>query len=152
MVDLSADGSLQQVREDDPSELPTQMADFSVADSTEPDFVPAPWYKSRVALGLWATALILLLALIVYGIVEISRGAGSSTPTTTSSTTSTRSSTSSSTTTPSTTATETSPPTETSEQTPEEAPPPQQGNNSPAPAPPTHHHHHLPHIPMPHWF
>ena len=147
MADFGADGSRQQVLDDDPSELPTQMATFG-AGPTEPDFAPKPWYKNRVLVGLWATAAILLLVLFVYGIVEISRGGGSgSTPTTTSST---RSSTSSSTTTPSTTAETQPPPEETPEQTPQEAPP-QQGSNSPAPAPPTHRHHHFPHIPLPHF-
>jgi hypothetical protein len=112
------------------------------------DSAPNPWYKNRLLLGLWATAVALLIVLIVYGIVEISRGAGGgSTSTTTSSTTSTRSSTTSSSTTPSPPSTETPPPPD----TPETAPSPQQGNNSPAPAPPTHHHHHFPHIPLPHW-
>jgi hypothetical protein len=156
MADFSAaDGSAQRVLDEDPSDRPTQMADYRAAagaDSTAgPDVVPRPWYKNRVMLGLWAAAAILVLVLIVYGIVEISRGTGSnSTPTTTSSTTSSTTSTSSSTSTPSTT-NETSPPPETPEQTPEQAPPPQQGNNSSAPAPPTHHHHHFPHIPLPHF-
>jgi cytoskeletal protein RodZ len=105
------------------------------ADSADPDEAPKPWYRNRVLLSLWALMVALLLTLVIYGIVELSRGGGeaSSPATTTSSTTSTpiRSSTTSPTTTPST-PTETTPPAstteapppETPEQTPEEAPPP----------------------------
>jgi hypothetical protein len=140
---------------DDPSEAPTGLYDYGAADSdsAEPDVVPDPWYKNRLLVGLWVTAVALLIVLIVYGIVEISRGAGGGSTSTTTSSTSTRpSTTSSSTTSPSpTTETAPPPPPETPEQTPGEAPP-QQGNDSPAPAPPPpSHHHHLPHIPLPHF-
>jgi hypothetical protein len=119
------------------------------ADSTEPDVAPDPWYRNRVLLALWALALALLLTLIIYGLVELSRGGGGGGPaTTTPSTTHTRSSTTSPTTTTTTppSSSETPPP-ETPEQTSEEAPP--QSTYSPAPTePPRHHHHfHLPHIP-----
>ena len=142
---------------DDPSDRPTGMADYSAAnptddsDSADSDVAPDPWYKNRLLLGLWAAAIVLLIVLIGYGIVEISRGAGGGGTSTTTSTTSTRSSTTTSSTTPPSPTSETSPPPETPEQTPEEPPPPQQGNNSPAPAPPSHRHHHFPHIPLPHF-
>jgi hypothetical protein len=113
--------------------------------SAEPDPAPQPWYRKRVLLALWALMVALLVALIIYGMVELSRGGGTSTPTPHSSTTPAQSSTTSpspTTTTPST-ATE-APPPGTPEQTPEEAPPP--ANNSPAPAEPPHHRHHL-HVP-----
>ena len=123
----------------------------NAADSAEPDFAPDPWYRNRVLLALWALALALLLTLIIYGLVELSRGGGGGAPaTTTPSTSHTRSSTTSPTTTttppPSSSNSETAPP-ETPEQTPEEAPP--QNTYSPAPTePPRHHHHfHLPHLP-----
>jgi hypothetical protein len=123
----------------------------NAADSAEPDFAPDPWYRNRVLLALWALALALLLTLIIYGLVELSRGGGGGAPaTTTPSTSHTRSSTTSPTTTttppPSSSSSETPPP-ETPEQTPEEAPP--QNTYSPAPTePPRHHHHfHLPHLP-----
>ena len=121
----------------------------NAADSTEPDFAPDPWYRNRVLLALWALAVALVLTLIIYGLVELSRGDEGGVPaTTTPSTSHTWSSTTSPTTT--TTAPSTSsetPPSETPEQTPDEAPP--QNTYSPAPTePPRHHHHfHLPHLP-----
>jgi hypothetical protein len=120
------------------------------ADSAEPDFAPDPWYRNRVLLALWALALALLLTLLVYGLVELSRGGvGGGPSTTTPSTTHTRSSTTSPTTTTTapSSSSEAPPPPETPEQTPEEAPP--QNTYSPAPTePPRHHHHlHLPHLP-----
>jgi hypothetical protein len=139
MAQYDADG-WQQVLDDEPD--PTDED----ADSAAPDGAPEPWYRNRVLLALWALMVALLLTLVIYGIVELSRGGGETggPATTTSSTTPTRSSTTSPTTTPSST-TE-APPPETPEQTPEEVPPP--ANNSPAPAePPRHHHHlHLPHF------
>jgi hypothetical protein len=153
MAEYDADG--WQVLEHEPD----RTADD--ADSAAPDGAPEPWYRNRIMLALWALMVALLLTLVIYGIVELSRGGGetSGPATTTSSTTATRSSTTSPTATPSTT-TETPPPPETPEQTPEEVPPP--ANNSPAPAePPQHQHHHhipstvtLPHtvITLPHGF
>src|ERR1700753_1836749 len=68
----------------------------NAADSAEPDFAPDPWYRNRVLLALWALALALLLTLIIYGLVELSRGGGGGAPaTTTPSTSHTRSSTTS---------------------------------------------------------
>ena len=140
MAEYDADG-WQQVLEHEPDRTAED------ADSAAPDGAPQPWYRNRVLLALWALMVALLLTLVIYGIVELSRGGGETggPATTTSSTTPTRSSTSP-TSSPSTT-TETPPPPETPEQTPEEAPPP--ANNSPSPAPPPRHHHHLH---LPHWF
>jgi outer membrane biosynthesis protein TonB len=155
---------------DDPSDRPTQLAEYGFdgpqqgleqgpagsaehADSAAPDGAPEPWYRSRMLLGLWGLLAALLLALVIYGIVELSRG-GSETggPATTTSTTTTPSSTATPTTTPSTSIEEAPPPPEspdTPEQTPEEAPEeqPPPANGAPAPAEPPEHHHHLPHIP-----
>jgi hypothetical protein len=142
MAEYGVDGSLQQVLDDEPD-----RAD----DSAEPDSAPDPWYRNRVLLALWALALALLLTLIIYGLVELSRdGEGGGPVTTTPSTSHTQSSTTSSTTTtPSSSSEAPPPPPETPEQTPEEAPPPP-NTNSPAPSePPRHHHHlHLPHLPQ----
>jgi hypothetical protein len=145
MAQYDADGSLQQVLDDEPD-----WAD----EAAEPDSAPDPWYRNRVLLALWALALALLLTLIIYGLVELSRGdEGGGPVTTTPSTSHTQSSTTSSTTTTTTTPSSTSeappPPPETPEQTPEEAPPPP-NTYSPAPSePPRHHHHlHLPHLPQ----
>src|SRR5277367_4006750 len=122
----------------------------NAADSAEPDFAPDPWYRNRVLLALWALAVALLLTLIIYGLVELSRGGGGGGPATTKPSTShTRSSTTSPTTTTTTTPSSSSeaPPPETPEQTPEEAPP--QNTYSPAPTESPRHHHHLqlPHLP-----
>jgi hypothetical protein len=145
MAEYDADG-WQQVLEHEPDRTAED------ADSAAPDGAPEPWYRNRVLLALWALMLALLLTLVIYGIVELSRGGGDTggPATTTSSTTPTRSSTTSPTTTPSTptpSSNTEAPPPETPEQTPEEAPPP--ANNSPSPAPPTRHHHHLH---LPHFF
>jgi hypothetical protein len=141
MAEYGADGSLQQVLDDEPD-----RAD-EAADSAEPDSAPDPWYRNRVLLALWALAVALVLTLIIYGLVELSRGGEGGVPaTTTPSSTHTRSSTT--TTTPSSSS-ETPPP-ETPEQTPGEAPP--QNTNSPAPSEPPRHHHHLHLPPLPHGF
>ena len=123
----------------------------NAADSVESNSAPDPWYRNRVLLALWALAVALVLTLIIYGLVELSRGGEGGVPaTTTPSTSHTRSSTTSPTTTMTTTPSPSSeaPPPETPEQTPEEAPPP--NTYSPAPSePPRHHHHlHLPHLPQ----
>jgi cytoskeletal protein RodZ len=152
---------------DDPSERPTQMAEYDIdgslvlgdepdrpdeaAGSAESDLAPKPWYRNRVLLAFWALALALLLTLIIYGLIELSRGGQGGAPvTTTPSTSHTGSSTTSSTTTTTTPAPSSSseaPPPETPEQTQEQAPP--QNTYSPAPSqPPQHRHHfHLPHLP-----
>ncbi|MDT7768208.1 MAG: hypothetical protein QOI30_1204 [Mycobacterium sp.] len=147
---------------DDPSERPTQKADYGAggslppgfydessdaahdSDSAKPDSAPDPWYRNRVLLALWAAMVALLITLIIYGLLQLSHGGGEGGGPSTS-TSSTRSSTTSPTTTTTTPSTTTTPPPETPEQTPEEAPPP--GGHSPAPAEPPHHHHHLPHVP-----
>jgi len=146
MAEYGVGGSPQQVLQGEPEAAP---------DGAEPDSAPRPWYRSRVLLALWTLMVALLVTLVIYGIVELSRGGGTSPiPAPHSSTTSTQSSTTSPTsasTTPSTTGE--APPPETSQQTPAEAPPPP-ANNSPAPGgePPQHHHHlHVPStIPLPH--
>jgi hypothetical protein len=142
MAEYDADG-WQQVIEDEPDRTAED------ADSAAPDGTPEPWYRNRVLLALWALMVALLLTLVIYGIVELSRGGGETGGPATTSTTPTRTSTTtpSNTTSPSTTmpsSTSEAPPPESPEQTPEEAPPP--ANNSPSPAPPTRHHHHL-HVP-----
>ena len=143
MAEYDVDGPPRQVLQGEPE---------ATADGAEPDAAPRPWYRSRVLLALWMLMVALLLTLVIYGMVELSRGGGTSPiPAPHSSTTSTQSSTTTSaSTTPSTTGE--APPPGTPEQTPQEAPPPP-ANNSPAPGEPPHHHHH-PHlpstIPLPH--
>jgi hypothetical protein len=133
------------------AEAPGQPEDH--ANLSELDSAPTPWYRKRTLLALWALMVAILIVLIIYGLVELSRGGGGGGPsTTTQSKTPTRSSTAK----PSTTTT-TTPPSTTPATTPEEEAPPgtpdeePPGDNGPAPAaPPTHHHHwphNLPHIP-----
>jgi hypothetical protein len=138
MAEYAADGS-QQVLEHEPDRTAED------ADSAAPDSAPEPWYRNRILLALWALMVALLLTLVIYGIVELSRGGGGETsgPAKSTPSTSPAAPARSSTTSPTTT-TETPPPPETPEQTPQEAPPPP-ANNSPGPAePPQHHHHHIP--------
>src|SRR3984893_832101 len=144
---------------DDPSERPTRMANYGAVDpqppgsddhpdysqAADPESPPAPWYRNRSLLAVWATMVAILIVLIIYGLIQLSHGGGGETSTTTPSTTPTRSST----TTPSTTtppSTPRLPPPSTPEEGPPNgnAPPPAQG---PPPAEPPEHHHHLPHIP-----
>jgi len=126
------------------------MAEFDVDDpetaahSAEPDSTSRPWYRSRVLLALWMLMVALLITLIVYGIVELSRGGGTSIPAPSSTTPTGSSTTSPTSTTTTPSASSEAPPPETPQQTPQEAPPP--ANNSPAPAEPPQHHHHL-HVP-----
>ena len=138
---------------DDPGDRPTRLTEYGADvsqqqvlerlpesdDAAHPGVAPDPWYRNRVLLALWALVVALLLTLVVYGIVELSRGGGeTSGPATTTSSTPARSSTTSPTTTADT------PPPESPEQTPEESPP---AGSAPAPAEPPPHHHHHPHVP-----
>src|ERR1700753_117620 len=121
----------------------------NAADSADPDFAPDPWYRNRVLLALWALALALLLTLIIYGLVELSRGGvGGGPAPTTPPTTPTPAATPTPTTTtpPSSSSEDPPPPPETPDQSPQEAPP--QNTYSPTPTETPHHHHHfhLPHI------
>ena len=134
MADYGAVGSPLPDVDDEPND----------ADSAESDSAPDPWYRNRVLLALWVAMVALLVVLIIYGLVELSRGGEGGGPSTTTPSTTTRSSTTSPTTTTTPSTTTTAP--ETPEQTPEEAPPPS-GAYSSAPAEPPRHHHHLPHIP-----
>jgi hypothetical protein len=120
---------------DDPSEAPTGQYDYS--DSGQPDAGSSPWYRKPAALiGLGALAAI-LIALVIYGIVEMTRGGSSTSPSTSS-------------TTPS--AVSTTPPTTTSYPSSEpttEPIAPAPTTTAPATTPPTstsiddsHHHHH----------
>jgi hypothetical protein len=114
------------------------------SEAADPESPPAPWYRKRSLLAVWATMVAILVVLIIYGLIQISHGGGG-TSTTTPSTTPTGSSTTTPSTTPPSTTT-TAPPSSTPG---EEAPP---GGNAPPPAGPAPsaeppHHHHLPHIP-----
>ncbi|EUA23005.1 hypothetical protein I552_7496 [Mycobacterium xenopi 3993] len=77
---------------------------------------PTPWYRKRAVLVGWGALVLLLIALIVYGLVELATGGGGrGVPSTTSSTTTT------------TTTTTTTAPTTTTTTTESSAPPPPAG-------------------------
>jgi cytoskeletal protein RodZ len=125
--------------------------DAGPAQPIEQASAPEPWYRNRWLLAVWATMVAILIGLIIYGIVQLSRGGAGGSSTTTPSTTPSHSSTparSSTTTPPSTTETPPPPPSSSSS---DEQPPPDDNGPPPAepapPAEPPHHHHHLPHIP-----
>jgi cytoskeletal protein RodZ len=118
-------------------------------ESPEPESPPDPWYRNRLLLAVWATMVAVLIVLIIYGLIQLSRGTAGGPSTTTPSTTPTGSSTpTTSTTTPPSTTTTPPPPSSTPE---EQGPPADNGPppaQSPAPEEPPHRHHlHLPHIP-----
>jgi len=130
----------------------TTKAAYGLDESAAPEhegFQPSPWYRSPPLLIAWLVLVLILIALIVYGIGELIAGDEGTTPAP-SSTTSTSTTEPPSTTTPSTspppasTTTETSPPPTTTE-----APPPtqQQPTYQPTNPPTTKHHTHLPTLP-----
>ncbi len=145
---------------DDPSERPTRMANYGTVDPqapgpgdhpeytqvANPESPPAPWYRKRSLLAVWATMVAILVVLIIYGLLQISHGGGGGTSTTTPSTTPRPSSTTTpSTTTPPSTTTTPPPPSSSEEGPPAGGAPPPPAQNAPPAAPPPHHH--LPHIP-----
>jgi hypothetical protein len=124
-------------------DLPTTFVPFQSDDSDDPETEPTPWYRKPVNLIIWAVAVLILIGLIIYGIVELiggDQGTGN-TPSSTTTTTPT-------TTAPSTTATSSSPPATTTPpptSTPVESPPPQPTHQPTQP--PSSTHHHLPPLP-----
>jgi hypothetical protein len=152
---------------DDFHEQPTQHGDFGVseqpptgeipssgpppeglepsddADPFDRDAEPTPWYRKPAMLIAWLVSVLILIALIVFGIIELIHGETvSHVPKTTTSTTPTT------TTTATTTATTTSSPGSSAEQPPAQEPTQQQptGGQTQQTQQPTHHHH-LPQLP-----
>jgi hypothetical protein len=127
----------------DGRDLPTTFVPFQSDESDDPETEPTPWYRKPVNLIIWAVAVLILIGLIVYGIIELiggDQGTGN-TPSSTTTTTPT-------TTAPSTTATSSSPPATTTPpptSTPVESPPPQPTHQPTQP--PSSTHHHLPPLP-----
>lgn len=144
---------------DDFHNQPTQDADFGIAeqpptgeippggferpenfDPFDQDSEPTPWYRKRRMLIAWLASVVILIALIIFGIIELTQGGQSHTP---KSTTPTTSATTTTTTTPTTTTT-TSSPGSSAEQPPAQQPTqqlPRQQTQQPT------HHHHLPQLP-----
>ncbi len=113
---------------------------------------PTEWYRRPVVLIGWALVVLILIALIVYGILQLTQEQGTSNPpsTTTTTTTTPATTTTTSTTSPPSTTTPTTTPTTTSEV----APPPQQQPTH-TEQQPTHRHHWptwLPSTVPPGWF
>src|ERR1700751_5679898 len=105
--------------------------------SESPESPPDPWYRNRLLVAVWATMVAILVVLIIYGLIQLSRGSAGGPSITTPSTTPAPSSppTRSSTPTPSTTTTTPPPPPTSEEQQPPggySEPPPQ------SPSPPPH--------------
>jgi hypothetical protein len=122
---------------------PEQYDQFGADDS---DQEARPWYRKPVTLIVWAILVLILLALIAYGVTQL-LGGGSSGPapgttsTTTSSTTTTTTGTTTTTTEPTTTTTEPS-------TTPTAAPPVNPPRNQPPATQPTQQPTHRPHLPQ----
>ncbi|MEK0457262.1 hypothetical protein OSH30_19455, partial [Mycobacterium ulcerans] len=101
-----------------------QFASAEGYDQEKPEAEPKPWYRNPVTLTGWALLVMILIALIVYGIIELisdRQGTGNPSTTTPSTTTSTTTAETATTTPPTTTTTTVAPAT-----TPRVQPPPQQ--------------------------
>ncbi len=154
---------------DDFHEQPTQHGDFGVAeqpptgeipssgqppegfdgsDDADPfdqEAQPTPWYRRPAMLIAWLVSVVILIALIVFGIVQLIHGETvNHAPKTTTSTTPTTT-----TTTATTTETTTSSPGSSAEQPPAQEPTQQQptGGQTPQQTQQPSHHHHLPQLP-----
>lgn len=109
-------------------------------------FEPAPWYRSPPLLIAWAVLVLILVALIVYGIGELIGGGESTGPVPSTTTTTTTAPSSDTTTTPPpSTTTPTTPPTSTAVQPPPTQQQPTQ--QQPTQEPTQKHHPHLPQLP-----
>jgi Na+-transporting methylmalonyl-CoA/oxaloacetate decarboxylase gamma subunit len=111
-------------------------------------FEPAPWYRSPPLLIAWVLLVLILIALIVYGVGELIGGSEGTSPapsSTTFTTTAPASTTTTATTTtpPVSTTTETTPPTSSAVQPPTQQQPTQQPTSQPT----QKHHPHLPQLP-----
>jgi cytoskeletal protein RodZ len=126
-----------------PTDEPPPLGDEGAHPPVDPvgsETEPTAWYRRPAGLVLWALSVLILIALIVYGIIELVGDQGTtSNPKTTTSTSPTPSTTSTTTTTtpPASSSTTTSAEPSTSTEAPEPQP-----TRQPAPQPqPTHRHH-----------
>ncbi|BAX90715.1 hypothetical protein [Mycobacterium shigaense] len=104
---------------------------------------PAPWYRRPAGLLIWALSVLILVALIVYGILQLVHDQGTGTTPSTTSTTSRTPTTTTTSTTTTTTTTTTPPATSTTTSTSTEAvvPSSEQPTRQPTQQQPTHRHH-----------
>lgn len=108
-------------------------------DSFGEETEPTAWYRRPAGLIIWGLSVLILIALIVYGILQLAQAPGTgNTPSRTSTTTTTATTT---TTTPTTTATTTAPSTTTTTSTEAVIPPSEQPTRQPTQQQPTHRHH-----------
>jgi cytoskeletal protein RodZ len=121
-----------------PPPAPEQFEPPESLDPFDEETEPTEWYRRPVVLIGWGLIVLILIALIVYGIIELigDQGTGTApssttTPSPTTSTTTPPTTTTSTTTPPSTTTTTTAPPTSSAVQPPAHQPPQE----------PTHRHH-----------
>jgi hypothetical protein len=125
---------------------PDDGKDLDSGGSSEQSFdlaaAPKPWFLKPWVLGVWGVLVITLIAVIIWGLLELAHGSGGGKPATTkpSTTTTTSSTPTTTTTTTSTTAPTSSTPPSSTDETPTVAPP----STAPAPgtAPSTHGHPH----------
>ena len=121
--------------------LPDQPEPPEALDTFDQEAEPTPWYRKPAGIIAWVLAVLILIALIVYGLMELLQGGQGTSPTPrTSSSTPT---TTTSTTPPPTTTTTSSEPPPTSSAV---EPPAQQPTRQPTQQQPTHRHH-LPQLP-----
>ncbi|OBI20997.1 hypothetical protein A5712_16570 [Mycobacterium sp. E2327] len=124
---------------------PDQPEQPEALDPFEQEPEPTPWYRKPAGIIAWIIAVLILLALIVYGLMELIQGGKgtSPSPSTTSSTTPTTSTTT--TMTPTTTESPAPPPTSSAAEPPAQQPT-QQPTRQPTQQQPTHRHH-MPQLP-----
>jgi hypothetical protein len=133
-----------------PSDTPPETSPDQ-SETPEPHhegFEPAPWYRSPPLLIAWFLLVLILTALIVYGLGELIGGGEGTSPVPSSTTTTTTAPTSTTpptttTTPPVSTTTETTPPSTSAVQAPTQQQPTQQPTNQPT----QKHHPHLPQLP-----
>jgi hypothetical protein len=126
-----------------PPNPPEGSEQFGDVDPFDQDAEPTPWYRKPKMLIAWLISVVILIALIVFGIIELIHGQQTAphvpkttTPTSTATT---------STTTPTTTTTTTSSPSSSAEQPPAQQPTQQQPTGGQTQQPT--HHHHVPQLP-----
>lgn len=135
-------------------EMPTdQGAVPEAVDPFEQEDEPTPWYRKPAGIIAWIVAVLILIALIVYGLMQLIQGGGGSGNPSTSTSTTPTTVTTSPTTTPPTSTTTTEPPGSSPEEPPAQPPvqqptqqPTRQPNQQPPQQQPTHRHH-LPSLP-----
>jgi hypothetical protein len=127
-----------------PGTPPDQYEPPESRDPLDQETEPAPWYRKPVVLIGWALLVLILIALIVYGITELLHGGQGTRPAPSTSTTPSTTTTTPPTTTATTTTT--TPPTSSAVEPPAQQPTQQPTQQQPTQQQPTHRHH-LPQLP-----